>query len=187
MVRGGRETAVTAPLSLQLGGLPVTVFNSRPDISTEQVVARLTEALGLIERHAPHRWRRLVSDFAGVVVQRFPCRAAYFPEARACLVELTFLAHPEINAAQVAASIIHESIHARIHRAGVIRAIGLQAREERLCREAELEFGRVVPNGEAVVARALESLALADEEVAPAIDWEEASRRVSEVDRNATA
>lgn len=177
---------MTVPVSLRLHEVPVTVFNSRPDIETSQVLGRLDEALGLIQRFAPHRWRRLVRDFSGIVVQRFPCRAAYFPDARACLVELTFLAHPEINAAQVASSIIHESIHARIHRAGVHRADGLQAREERLCRQAELEFGRVVPNGEAGVARALESLTLADEAVAPAIDWDEASRRVAEVDASAT-
>lgn len=168
-----------------LRGVAVTVHNSRPDIATDQVLARLDDALGLIERYAPHRFRRLSRDFSGIVVQRFPCRAAYFPEARACLIELTFLAHPDISAAQVAASIIHESVHARIHRMGVHRAAELQAREERLCRQAELEFGRAVPNGHPVVARALESLALADEGVAPAIDWAEATRRVDELDRGA--
>lgn len=164
----------------------MTVSNSRPDIATDQVIGRLTAALDLIREFAPHRWRRLRRDLSGIVVQRFPCRAAYFPDARACLIELTFLAHPQINAAQVAASIIHESIHARIHAAGVVRAEALHAREERLCREAELEFGRVVPGGEPVVARALESLSLADDDVAPTIDWGEAVRRVEAADQIAT-
>lgn len=177
----------TPTASVRMRDIPVTVFNSRPDISTSQVLGRLDEALELIGRHAPHRWRRLGRDFSGIVVQRFPCRAAYFPEARACLIELTFLAHPDITPAQVAASIIHESIHARIHAAGVIRAEDLQAREERICRQAELEFGRAVPGGEAVVQRALESLTLADQEVAPTIDWDEATRRVDQADRDAGA
>jgi hypothetical protein len=34
-----------------------------------------------------------------------------------------------------------------------------------------------------VVQRAVESMRLADEEVAPAIEWQEAGRRVAEVDR----
>jgi hypothetical protein len=37
-----------------------------------------------------------------------------------------------------------------------------------------------------VVERALASLALADEEVAPAIDWREAARRTAAVDDAAT-
>ena len=173
----------TSAESHRLRGLAITVFNSRPDIATAAVLSRLDDALGLVERYAPRRWRRLNRDLSGIVVQRFPCRAAYFPDSQACLIELTFLAHPEITAAQVGASIIHESMHARIHRAGVHRAEELSAREERLCRQAELEFGRAVPDGHAVVVRALESLALSDEGVAPVIDWAEAARRVAEADQ----
>jgi hypothetical protein len=40
-----------------------------------------------------------------------------------------------------------------------------------------------VPDGAPVVQRALESMALADDEVAPRIEWAEAARRVGEVDR----
>jgi hypothetical protein len=54
-----------------------------------------------------------------------------------------------------------------------------------LCRRAELEFGEALPPelGAPVVQRALESLALADQDVAPAIDWNEALRRQNEIDR----
>ena len=58
-------------------------------------------------------------------------------------------------------------------------------REERLCRKSEVEFGRAVPNGEAVVARALDALRLSNEDVAPVIDWQEAQRRIEQADRNA--
>jgi len=40
-----------------------------------------------------------------------------------------------------------------------------------------------VPDGAAVVERARAALALADEEVAPTIDWDLARRRVEDVDR----
>jgi hypothetical protein len=62
------------------------------------------------------------------------------------------------------------------------RAPDQPAREERLCRRAELEFGLAVPDGSVVVARARESLTLADQAVAPAVDWAEAARRVAEAD-----
>jgi hypothetical protein len=59
------------------------------------------------------------------------------------------------------------------------------AREERLCRRAELEFGLAVPDGGVVVERARQSLALSDREVAPAVDWAEAARRVARIDADA--
>ena len=161
-----------------LRDIPVLVDNSRPDIDTGQVLGRLDEALALVERHTPARFRRLRRDFAAIWVRRFPCRAAYFPEDRACLIELTFLAHPDIVPAQVAASIVHEGVHARIREMGVRRRPGLEAKEERLCRKAEIELGLAVPGGEAVVKRAAEAIALADEEVAPEIDWRIAMGRI---------
>lgn len=166
-------------------GLPVAVVNTRSDIDTELVVRRLEAALDLIARHQPWRFRRLQRDFAEIWVRRYPCRAAYYPQARACLVELTFLANPSFSEAQIASSIVHEGVHARLHRAGIGGRPECRSREERLCREAELDFGRAVPDGELVVRRALESLQLGDEEVAPEIDWAEASRRVASADAEA--
>ena len=166
--------------------VPVLVHNSRPDISTKAALARLDEALGLIERHTPERFARLREDFAAILVRRYPCRAAYYPELRVCLIELTFLVHPEITAAQVGASIVHEAVHAQHGAAGTREASRTAAAdEERLCRHAEIEFGLAVPGGEAVVERARAALGLADDEVAPVIDWNLAAERVAEADRRA--
>lgn len=166
-------------------GIRVVVVNTRPDISTERVLRRLDGALGLIERYQPWRFRRLRNDFAQILVQRYPCRAAYDPQSRTCLVELTFLDNPNFSEAQIASSIVHEAMHARLDRMGVHVREEQKSREERLCRRAELEFGLAVPNGEPVVERALAALALADEEVAPVIDWMEARRRVEQADLEA--
>jgi hypothetical protein len=163
-------------------GLPVRIVNTRPDIATEQVIQRLTAALDLIASHAPRRYRRLRKDFAGLVVQRFACRGAFFPESRECLVELTFTVNPRHELPEIAASIIHEATHARVARMCRTRTPDQNAREERLCRRSELEFGLAVPNGGVVAQRARDSLALADREVAPAVDWAEAARRVAQVD-----
>lgn len=163
-------------------GIPVAVLNTRQDIDTEQVFRRMAETLDLVARHLPWRFRRMRRDLAAIAVRRFPCRAAYFPQTRTCLLELTFMVNPEFSIAQIAASLVHEATHARLHAAGVHVLPGDAAREERLCRRAELELGRAVPDGAPVVERALAALTLADADVAPSIDWTEAARRVQAVD-----
>lgn len=168
-------------------GFQVVVENSRPDIATADVLARLDDALGLVERHQPWRLRHLRRDLRYFWVVRYPCRGAYLPDERACMTELTFLNRRDITAAPVASSIIHEGMHARVDRMGVRREGRDRAREERLCRRAELEFGESLPPalGAPVVERALASLQLADHDVAPVIDWRVAMERQGEVDRQA--
>jgi hypothetical protein len=165
-------------------GLPVRVLNTRPDIRTVEVIQRLTAALDLVAQYAPARYRRLRRDLSGVVVQRFACRGAFFPDTRECLVELTFTVNPRHGLPEIAASIVHEATHARV--AAMCRGPQSERhREERLCRRAELELGLAMPGGEVVVRRARESLTLADRDVAPMVDWAEAARRVAQVDGEA--
>lgn len=166
-------------------GIPVVVENSRPDITTESVLTRLDEAIELIERFQPWRLRHLRRDLRHIRVVRFPCRGAYIPGDRVCVTELTFLARRDISAAPVASSIIHEGMHARIDRMGVRAEHRDAAREERLCRRAELAFGESLPPslGLPVIERARASLDLADQDVAPAIDWRLAQARQDAVDR----
>lgn len=177
-----RRAGAELPEERTLRGLPVTLINTRPDIDSEHVFQRLDAALGLIERHQPSHFRRMHRDFSRIQVRRFPCRGAYFPDTRICLVELTFVVNPEFTPTQVAATILHEAMHARLDNAGVKYESTSAAKHERFCRRAEVEFGMVAPDGAPVVERALASLASADDEVAPAIDWEIAGRRVAEAD-----
>lgn len=166
-----------------LRGIPTTIVNTRPDIETPQVVARLDAALGLIEQYTPHYFRHIRRDFAGLHVERYACRGAFFPAERICLVELTFIVNPAFTLAQVASTIVHEGMHARLHALGI--EAESRAREERFCRRAEIEFGSLAPGGEPVVERALAAMAGSDEEVAPVIDPALARRRIAEVDRAA--
>jgi hypothetical protein len=78
-------------------------------------------------------------------------------------------------------------MHARLDNAGVKQETTSAAKHERFCRRAEVEFGMVAPDGAPVVERALASLASADDEVAPAIDWENAGRRVVAADLESLA
>ena len=166
-------------------GLPVRILNTRPDIVTTRVVERLSAALDLIATYAPRCYRRLHTDLSGLVVERFACRGAFFPDSRECLVELTFTVNPAHGLPEIAASIVHEATHARVASwcGGTLQVH--RHREERLCRRAEVEFGRAVPHGGVVLQRALDSLALDDWNVAPDVDWEEASRRVADADARA--
>jgi hypothetical protein len=189
-LRGRLRRAVAEAQGMEtheIRGFHVVVENTRPDIETARVLARLDEALGLIERYQPWRLAHLRRDLRRIRVARFPCRGAYFPLERTCLTELTFLARTDITAAPVASSIVHEGMHARVSEMGVSPEQRDAAREERLCRRAELEFGLSLPPalGAPVVERAAASLTLADADVAPAIDWNEALARQAAVDRGA--
>jgi hypothetical protein len=165
-----------------LDEMPVTVVNTRPDIETAKVFSRLETALGLIRQYTPHYYRHLRRDFAGILVQRYECRGAYLVEQRICLVELTFVVNPGFTEAQVAVTILHEAMHARLHRLGVAVDAADRARQERFCRRAEVEFGTLVPGGAPIVERALASLSLGDGEVAPTIDRSLAARRIAQAD-----
>lgn len=169
----------------EMHGLPVHIVNTRHDIQTEQVAQRLSAALDLIATFAPRCYRRLRTDLTGFIVERFACRGAFFPESRECLVELTFTVNPQVSLPEIAASIVHEATHARLAAWCGPLPFAHRAREERICRRVELDFGLAVPDGAAVVQRARDALTLNEQDVAPAVDWQEAARRVAEVDAKA--
>jgi len=180
------------PQARRVHGVPVTVDNPRPDIETDFVLRRLDEALTLIERHQPWRLAHLRRDIARIAIAPFPCRGAYLPGQHIVLTELSFLARAaEFTPAQLASSIVHEGMHARVHRMrerlGFDAAGHDAAREERLCRRSELAFGEALPPamGAPVVARAIQSLQLSDEEVAPRVDWNAAHAAKAQADAEA--
>jgi len=150
------------------------------------VLARLDRVFSLIAKVTPHYYRHLIRDFSSIRVERFACRGAYFPAERACMVELTFAVNPDFSDAQVAASVVHEGMHARLHRLGFALEHSDRARQERFCRRAEIEFGLLAPEGGPVVERALDILRNADDEdVAPIIDPLVAAERIAAADRAA--
>ena len=189
---GDRERPLEPrPETRIVGGIPVHVINTRDDIDTERVFRRAEAVIARVAQYQPWRLAHIRRDIAGILVQRYACRAAFFGDSKLCLLELTFMANEQFSDSQVAASFVHEGMHARLDRLaekyGVTPFAAARARHERICRRAELDWGYAVPDGEPVVRRALESMALADEEVAPTIEWGEASRRIAEVDRAQSA
>jgi hypothetical protein len=174
------------PETRVIGGIPVHVINTRDDVDTERVFRRAQAVIARVAQYQPWRLAHIRRDIAGIVVQRYACRAAFFGDSKLVMLELTFMANENFSDSQVAASFVHEGMHARLdqlsEKYGVTPFAAARARPERICRRAEHDGGRAVPDGRPVVQRALESMALADEEVAPTIEWGEASRRIAAVD-----
>lgn len=166
-------------------GIPVFVENTRPDIDTNEVLGRIERCLELIRQYVPHHLRHMQRDFKYIISKRFACRGAYFHAEGACLVELTFCVNADFSDAEVAATILHEAMHARLDNLGFPLEMEDRARQERFCRRAELEFGALVPGGDKVIERARQTMELADEEVAPVIDPALAAERIAAVDRAA--
>jgi len=189
---GERERSLEPrPETRVIDGIPVHVLNTRDDVDTERVYRRAEAVIARVKQYQPWRLAHIRRDIAGIVVQRYACRAAFFGDSKLVMLELTFMANEQFSDSQVAASFVHEGMHARLDRLsekyGVTPFAAARARHERICRRAELDWGRAVPDGDPVVRRALESMALADEEVAPTIEWGEASRRIAAVDRAQSA
>ena len=63
-------------------GIPVVVENTRPDVTTADVIARLERCLLLIQQNVPHHFWHLQRDFDHIIVKRFACRGAEGDEAR---------------------------------------------------------------------------------------------------------
>lgn len=151
----------------RINGVFVSVLNTRSDIATKVVLERFTEALHLIAKYQPIRFAHLQRDVQLFVIQREAHRGHFEHRNRIVMTELTFLARRDINAAVVASSILHEGVHARIFAFAPGVAATQLGREERICRKAELRFGRALPPelGAPVIARASQLLALDDEDL----------------------
>ncbi len=160
-------------------GIALSLFGATAGGETDGTWLNLEAALDLIAAHRPvwlERMRRLGTP---VHVRRTPgtrARLVTAGEERLTILDSYFVA--SFLPAQVAASIVHETTHARMRFCGIpVTGAGL-AREERACRRSELRLGKVllaagVEGAAAVVERAETSLAARDEEVGVVVDWNE--------------
>lgn len=166
-----------------IDGVNAWFLNERADIDNTQLVTRFGEALALIGRYMPHHLRRLRTDVTAIWVKRWPNRGVFFHDTRLMVIDTTFVVNPTFTLAQVAATILHEGVHARITAMRVNRRHTNIADEERMCRRAEIRFGELAPGGAPVVARAMEILGMSDAEVAPGIDLAVADAKLRELRR----
>ncbi len=149
----------------RIHGIDVWIVNDGEFASTEALFEKIGAALDLVARHTPWRLGPMRRDFARILLIRQDGVRAMLDAARNCSLDTYFVA--TFAAEQVASSIVHEGVHARLRRGGRQMPRDLIAWEERLCRKAELAFGLRLPNGAAVADRARAALAGSDAQIAP--------------------
>jgi hypothetical protein len=113
------------------------------NIDEKRCVNRIREALILIESVLPHRAIQLRRNVKGVLCFGTGYDAAwgaYIPLFQVCLVDPRFVSAPETLIRDIAATIVHEGTHARLHRLGVNYRGHALERVELICSRAEREF-----------------------------------------------
>jgi len=166
-------------------GIALSLFGVADPGEADGIWRNLDAAIDLIAAHQPVWTRRMRRLGTPVHVRRTPgtrARLVTVGEERRTILDSYFVA--SFLPAQIAASIVHETTHARMRFCGIPLTGASLAREERACRRSELRWGRVllaagVEGARAVVERAETSLAAADEEVGVVVDWNRL--RVAEV------
>jgi hypothetical protein len=168
--------------SRELAGILV-VATVPPSAEPEDALKKVTFALEAIAAAQPRRLIQARRYLRFIWVKRHPAsRALYDGERSVCILDSTFVLDPSVSPLQVAASIVHETTHARIERCGIAYDEPRRARIERLCRKAELDFGQRLPDGSGVAERASSILACTDAEVArSADDWRQERRKAARV------
>jgi hypothetical protein len=111
------------------------------------ILERVGQALAMIRRHDPRRYRRLCRDVSRIWVRLLPGDLASFnAAAEACQLDSRYVRDATVAAEAIATSIVHEATHARIDRCVSYRE-DLRHRIEAACRRQELAFSRRLPGG----------------------------------------
>ncbi len=125
-----------------LSGLDVWSAADHDD--DEILFGKVEAALQLLAEVDPLRYGRVLRFVRRIIITG-TSRALYTPELKACV-----LGYPQLLSdapERVAAAIVHESVHARLRRAGIPVAPATIAREERLCVREALAFLDKTPTG----------------------------------------
>jgi hypothetical protein len=156
-------------------GIAMSMYIEAAPLSEADLWPRLEQALDLIAAHRSIWLERMRRAEVSVHVRRIPGLRARLQDGRFAILDPYLLA--DFEPAQIAASVVHEAMHAEMQARGLSGQM-TRAREERICRRAELRLGRAltaasVPGAEAVIERAAAALEGTDDEVAPQIDRNE--------------
>jgi hypothetical protein len=118
---------------------------------TGPALDRVEAALCLIKTHDRLRYDRLLRDLERVWVAVLPGTLGVYNEAlKACELDPRHVLDEDASAEMIAATIVHEATHARLHGAGIAYDEAQRARIEAVCARRELAFARKLPNGERV-------------------------------------
>jgi hypothetical protein len=123
----------------------------------------ISSALALIAEHDPRRLRRLRRDLKRIWVGSTHNRGEYIADLDACLLKLDYATSAAASPEEIALTIAHEGMHARLEHAGVGYAEHERERVERVCVQAELDLAARLPAGKALAETARRRLELGPE------------------------
>jgi len=157
-------------------GIALSLYIETAPLDRKQLWRKLDAALDLIALHSPIWLSRMRRTGNTIDVRRIPGTRARLVDGRRTILDPYLLA--DFLPAQIASSIVHEATHAQLRSYAIEYRAGSPAREERVCRRAELRFGRAlqaagVEGAQAVIRRAAGSLAAPDDDVGVVVDWNE--------------
>ena len=135
--------------------------------------ARLLAAFDLIQKHAPVRYAQVTRDVARVLVSGAPwARGSFCPASRICELDFEWVIDTSTPPEAVAATLIHEAQHARLHRLGFDYTPEIRPRIERLCHRSARNFARRVGDGQWLVDQLNRQLDRDPHVYSPAGRWE---------------
>lgn len=116
---------------------------------------QVEEALDLVSRTDPIRYRRLTDAFSTIFIAPMPpgVSASADPPRRFCQVSRQYLDEETTDGVELASTLIHEATHAHVEAAGVRFREAVRPRIERVCISAEIAFLRQLPRWPADTAR----------------------------------
>jgi hypothetical protein len=119
-----------------------SLFARSHDLGADDLVSKLEEALSLLERYDPRRFRRVRADVRRIIASDSGHAGTHWRWPRAVVLNATLVKdHPALWAA---AGIVHEATHVRLRGAGIRTTDANRSRVEGRCMVEEIAFLRRV-------------------------------------------
>jgi hypothetical protein len=112
---------------------------------------RVASALRLVQAYAPLRYACLQRDLPAILIGPTHNIAECHDQVGICLLQFDFVTRATTAPADIALTLVHEGMHARLTRKGFPYDEARRARIERLCVRAELIVARRIPGSDAAV------------------------------------
>jgi hypothetical protein len=123
--------------------------------TADSILDRVENALTLIRKYDPIRYRRISKDLERIVVA--PLRGPigrFISKNSTCLIDSDYVKRDDVTIESIASVIVHEASHARLHRRGIGFPEPLRVRIEDFCVRQEWLFSHKLENGDEVRAQA---------------------------------
>jgi len=114
-------------------------------IGDRQEIDRVVEALSLIRRHDPIRYRRLTKNLHRIWILVIAYRGQFLESTWTCQLDRRFVLDEKTPLELIASVIVHEATHARIARCGIEYREELRQRIEQACIRRQMVFTKAIP------------------------------------------